>query len=365
MSREYESRGSALAEKSGYGFPATMTAAVYYAPGDVRVESMPVPVPGPGELLVAMEACGICGSDVMEWYTRAKAPAVLGHEPVGRVVARGIQIESPDPRPKVGDRVFVHHHVPCFTCRSCLAGHETLCQTFRQSRIVPGGFAEYFLVPAANAARDTLVLPSHVTAVAATLIEPLACVVRGHRRAQADPSGITAVIGLGQVGLLHVALARARGARRIVGIDPVSSRVTRANAFGATEGAASAEAFRALTGGEGATTMFIATGAPAAITTALEIAADGARIELFAPTKPGETLTIEPYDIFFRELSIVSSYSAGPHDTREALRLISEGLIDTENIVTHEFPLTETANALATQANEPGAIKVVVRGSTE
>lgn len=343
--------------------PPTMIAAVYHGPNDIRIQSRATPIPGPGELLVRMEACGICGSDVMDWYANAKAPVVLGHEPIGRVVARGAATTDDDRRPALGDRVFVHHHVPCHRCRLCMSGHETLCRAFRSSRIVPGGFAEFILVPAANAAQDTLVIPPELDLETATLIEPLACVVRGHDRVRPDPDpdGVVAVIGLGQIGLLHVALAAARGARRIAGLDPVASRLTRAAALGATPAGATAASYWAAFGDSSASRIFVATGSPAAIETALEIAGEGAWIELFAPTRPEATIALRPYDLFFREVTLVASYSAGPADTREALRLLAGGLIDASTIVTHRFPLSQTALALATQAGDDSAVKVIVR----
>jgi L-iditol 2-dehydrogenase len=310
-----------------------------------------------------MEACGICGSDVMDWYANAKAPVVLGHEPIGRVVARGEITSDVDPRPALGDRVFIHHHVPCNACRLCASGRETLCRVFRASRIEPGGFAEFILVPAANAAQDTLVIPPELDLETATLIEPLACVVRGQDRVEPDPDpdAIVAVIGLGQIGLLHVALAGARGARRIAALDPIASRVARAADLGATPAGATAASFLATFGDRGAARIYVATGSPAAIETAVEIAGDGAWIELFAPTRPDAIVGLRPYDLFFREVTLVSSYSAGPRDTREALRLLAGGLIDASAIVTHRFPLSQTALALATQAGDETAVKVIVR----
>lgn len=175
-----------------------MRAAVYQPGGAVRLEEREVPEPGPGEVLVAMRACGICGSDLMQWYVEPRAPLVLGHEPVGVVVSTGppVEVELPSP----GERVFVHHHVPCGECELCRRGHETLCDTFKRTRIHPGGFAERILVPAENAARDMLLIPDGVSDAAATLVEPLACCVRGLQRARAGPGTRLLVIGAGRWG---------------------------------------------------------------------------------------------------------------------------------------------------------------------
>ncbi len=174
------------------------------------LEEQAVPEPGPGEVLVAMRACGICGSDLMTWYVEPRAPLVLGHEPVGVVVAAGEAVEAP--LPAEGERVFVHHHVPCGTCELCRRGRDTLCETFKRTRIHPGGFSERILVPAENAARDLLVIPDGVSDAGATLVEPLACCVRGLRRARVGRGTRLLVIGGGQMGLLTALAGLAAGA---------------------------------------------------------------------------------------------------------------------------------------------------------
>ena len=177
---------------------------------DVRIEDEPVPCPGPREALVRTRACGICSGDVVPWYIRKKAPLVFGHEPVGEIVEVGAGVTHVRP----GDRVFVHHHAPCLTCRACRRGEFVQCPTWRASKIVPGGMAEYFLVPETNLFGDTLVLPDAVSDEDGALVEPTACVVksltprRPHRRRLA-----VLIIGLGVMGQLHVVAGAApRGA---------------------------------------------------------------------------------------------------------------------------------------------------------
>ncbi|MBW2123433.1 MAG: alcohol dehydrogenase catalytic domain-containing protein, partial [Deltaproteobacteria bacterium] len=197
-----------------------MRVAMYYSNDDVRLEEIPKPEIHPGEVLVRVEACGICGSDVMEWYRLGRAPLVQGHELAGEIVAVGPNVEGY----RRGDRVFAYHHVPCNTCHYCVRGHQTVCDTFRNTHLDPGGFAEYVRIPAINVDRGLYLLPEEVSFEEATFVEPLACVVRGQRLARMRPGDSVLVIGSGIVGLLQVQLARATGASPIVATDLVDYR---------------------------------------------------------------------------------------------------------------------------------------------
>jgi L-iditol 2-dehydrogenase len=185
-----------------------MRVAMYYNNKDVRLEHMPVPTIGPGELLLRTRSSGICGSDVMEWYRIKKVPLVLGHEITAEVAAVGQGVEGF----AVGDRVFSTHHVPCGTCRYCKAGHQSVCDLLRTTHFEPGGFAEYIRVPKINVELGTLRIPDSMTFDEGSFIEPLACVVRAQRFAKLAPGQTVLVIGSGISGLLHIQLAHARGA---------------------------------------------------------------------------------------------------------------------------------------------------------
>ena len=203
--------------------------ALYHGAGRLTLEEWPDPVAGPGELVVRVRACGLCGSDLMQWYQDPRAPVVLGHEPAGEVVEAG-----PGAPFAVGDRVFVHHHVPCMTCALCRAGRHTLCDTFRRTRIEPRGLAELIRVPAENARLDTLALPPEVGDADATLIEPLGCVLRGQRWAGVTRGSTVAVVGAGAMGLLEIGAAFAAGAARVVAVEPREDRRALAAGMGAT-----------------------------------------------------------------------------------------------------------------------------------
>jgi len=325
-------------------------AAVYHGAGEVRLEERAAPEPGPGEVLVAMRACGICGSDLMEWYLESRVPLVLGHEPAGVVVATGEPLAAP--LPAAGDRVFVHHHVPCGDCQYCRRGYETLCDTFKATRIHPGGFSELILVPAPNAALDLLPIPEHVSDAAATAIEPLACCVRGLRRARVGAGTRLLVVGGGQMGLLTAAAAVAGGAEVTVA-EPLAGRREIAEALGARAVEPGAVAERAHEA------VMLATGAAPAWELALRAADKGAAIQLFAPSGPEQRREFLVDEVFFKELEIQASYSAGPRDTREALALIERGAVDAERLITHRFPLADTGAALAAARSREG-VKVIV-----
>ena len=192
---------------------------------------MPKPAVGPDEVLIRIEASGICGSDVMEWYRIHKAPLVLGHEIAGQIVEIGEGVK----KYKVGDRVAASHHVPCNTCHYCLSGHHTVCDTLRSTNFYPGGFAEFVLLPPINVDRGIYLLPDEMSYEAATFIEPLACVLRAQRIAGISPGQTVLVLGSGIAGLLHIELARALGAGKIIATDVSDYRIKAAKDLGAHE----------------------------------------------------------------------------------------------------------------------------------
>lgn len=327
---------------------------------DVRVEEAERPRIGPGEVLVRTRACGICSGDVVPWYIRRKAPLVFGHEPVGEIAEVGDGVTGFRP----GDRVFVHHHAPCFDCPLCRRGEYVQCPTWKGSHIDPGGMAEFFRVPATNL-KDTLHLPAHVTDEDGALVEPLACVVKSLRRAGAVRDRSVLIIGLGVMGQLHVVLARHLGARFVVAADLVSSRCEHARRLGAdlVIDAASEDLVAAVdraTEGHGAEVVIVGPATVAAIEQGLACASRGGTVVQFMGTPPEERLSLSTFDYYFRELRLVPSYSCGPDDTAAALELIGAGAVHADQVVTHRFPLADAAAAYAVAANDRRAIKTLV-----
>lgn len=339
-------------------------AAVYEPGGQVSVREMPVPEPGPGELLVRVHACGLCASEVLAWYADSKAPFVLGHEPVTVVVAVGDGARPSQGAPfEAGERLFVHHHAPCMACRRCKRGDFVQCATWRATRLNPGALSQLAIVPAESVRHDVLRVPEHLKDEIATLIEPLATVCKSVRRSGLRAGDRVLVIGLGAMGMMHVLLARQGGAGVVLGADRVPSRMALAPRFGADAAIDAREPLReqvrAATDGAGAEIVFVTPGSKAALDAAASCVAPGGSIVIFTPLQPGDTWPLDVGDLFFKDVSVITSYSAGPDDTRAALALLEQGL-PVEPLFTHRFGLDEAAQAYAMVKNPDVALKVVV-----
>lgn len=338
-----------------------MKVARLYDTSDIRFEEEPIPQVGPGEALIKTRACGICSGDVMGWYMQKKAPLVFGHEPAGEVVEVGAEVT--DFRP--GDRVFVHHHAPCFTCRACRRGQFVQCPTWRASHIIPGGMAEYFLVPKENLSGDALHLPADLSFADGSLVEPTACAVKSLRRSGLQPGDRIVIIGLGIMGQLHVALARHAGAESVIATDFVPYRRERALQLGATLALDPAQsgvetAVREHTNGEMAEVVIVGPGSIEAMELGVRCAAKGGAVVLFTASPPEAVLPVSPYQLYFNEIRLIPSYSCGPDDTRAALRLIAAGVVNAEKFVTHRFPFTALHEAYRNAAEARDSLKTVV-----
>ncbi len=333
----------------------------YHANDDIRLVEQPVPEIGPGELLIQLNACGICASDVMEWYMRPRAPLYPGHEPVGTVVRVGEGVEHFVP----GERVFFHHHVPCMTCHFCQRGSFSQCATFRRTRLYPGGLAEYVRVPAPNMQFDVLPLPADLSFEAATLIEPLACCIRGVQRANIQPGDRVLVLGAGSNGLMLAQLAQQRGAIRVMISDPIAYRRERALEAGidrAFDPQAQPLLDQVLAANDGLKpdVVIVTPSHVSVMRQGVELVGPGGTVLLFAPPPPTEELTLTPNYLFFQEITLRTSYSAGPYETRQALALLQSGRIRPETIITHRIALQDAAEAFRLVARPGEALKVVI-----
>jgi len=318
-----------------------------YSCREVRVEEASVPEIGPDEALLKVEACGLCSSDCLEWYVEKKCPVVLGHEPTGVLVRVGSRADGFEE----GARVFTHHHVSCGECPACLRGADSSCRLFRETSLDPGGFAEYVRIPGENLRRDTQILPDSMSWETGTWIEPVACSLRIFTRCPPlTRDGAVMIIGLGANGLLNGMVARAKGAALLIGSDLVASRREKAVELGFDVTVdpllGARDQVLSLTGGLGVDLVVVGPCSPEAIVQGLECAAPRGTVVLFTPTPPGMTVPIDPHKLYFTEISLTASYSASPAQTREAMRLLTEGRIDPSPLVSFRTGLDGLGEAI-------------------
>lgn len=338
-----------------------MKAGVYYKNSDVRVEERPDPVVTDHSIVVKIMACGLCGSDLLEWYRIKKAPLVLGHEPAGVVLETGRLVTNVKP----GDRVFVTHHVPCNACHYCLTGHETACTTFQsKNNFEPGGFSQKLLVKGRSVKTGTIVLPESVSFEQATFIEPLGTAVRALRTVGLKPGQSVLVLGSGVAGMLIIKLARALGAGNIMATDLSAYRLEKAKQFGANHAFMANEDIPALVRKANdnrlADIVILSAGALPAARTALMCAERGGTILFFAVPKPGETVDID-FNPFWRDdITIKTCYGAAPIDNQQALDLIRYHTVTVTDMVTHTFGIDEIGKAFMTGAQPDGCMKVII-----
>ncbi|KRT66418.1 MAG: theronine dehydrogenase-like protein Zn-dependent dehydrogenase [Candidatus Dadabacteria bacterium CSP1-2] len=337
-----------------------MRVAMYYNNRDVRLEKMPTPRIGSGEILVRVQASGVCGSDVMEWYRVPKAPIVLGHEIAGEVTAVGDGVKYF----KVGDRVFATHHVPCNTCYHCLRGNHSACETLRSTHFDPGGFAEYIRVPAINVDRGVFKLPDEVSFEDGSFIEPLGCAIRGQRLARFQTGSSVLIIGSGITGLLHIQLACAQGAGRVIATDINEYRLKAALRLGADAVIHANEdvpkRLCEVNDGRLADLVIVCTGSPHAIEQSFNLVERGGSILFFAPTDPGIKIPMPFNEIWWAGITMTSSYAASPSDLAIAIELIRSRRVNVKDMITHRLPLAETGRGFQLVAEAKDSIKVII-----
>ncbi len=337
-----------------------MKAALVRSLDEIEVVDVPVPEIGDGELLVEMKAVGLCGSDLAPWYVASKAPAVLGHEPSGIVAASGRGVAAFRP----GDRVFVHHHAACGSCRFCEAGEPVMCPGWRPNRLHPGGLAEFFRAEAATVATDTLLLPDGLSFEDGALIEPVACAIKAVDRGSIRRGDTVAVIGLGSSGVLLGLLAREEGAATLLGSDPDPERRAAARRLGFDDvldpADGLAKAACAATGGRGADAVFVLPYVSSAFEAAMEAAAPAGRVVFYSPVPPETRWSLAPHTAYLRDLTLRFSYSCGAGELRRALALIEKGVVRADRIVTHRIPLERAPEAFRLARSRGEVLKVMV-----
>ncbi|MBU0684559.1 MAG: alcohol dehydrogenase catalytic domain-containing protein [Candidatus Thermoplasmatota archaeon] len=337
-----------------------MRVAMYYRNSDVRLQEMPKPEIDRSEMLVKVIASGICGSDVMEWYRIKRAPLVLGHEIAGDIVEVGRDVDQY----KVGQRVFVSHHVPCMKCRYCLAGHTSTCDTLRTTNFYPGGFAEFVRVPEINLEHGVYVLPKELTYDDGSFIEPLACCVRGFRQSRYVAGMTVLVLGSGIAGLLNVKLAKAYGAGRVLATDISKFRLDTAKRSGA-DAAFDARGdvpklVRDANAGRPADFVIVCVGSVSAIDQAFKSVDRGGTVLIFAPPMPGTQVLVPFGDLWKDEITITFTYAGGPRDLEEAIELLRTKKVVVSDMITHRFGLADAQKGFELVARAGDSMKVII-----
>ncbi len=334
-----------------------MKAALWYNNQDIRIIDIPVSKPGPREMLAKVAACGICGSDVVEWYRLPRAPLIQGHEVGAEVVEVGEAITSFKP----GDRVFLAPKVSCGRCFYCRHGHEPQCSGIKER--LPGGLAEYILVPEVIVERGTYLLPETISFEESTFIEPLGCAVRAQKIAGIKKGQNVLVLGSGVSGLLHIQLAKKKQCR-VVATDTNARRLAYAREMGAD---------LVLEAGEDVPTetqkffsrladlVLICTASLAAVEQAWASVDKGGTVVFFAVPGPDKVVPFPANYFWTREVRVLTSYYCGPADIEKAIDLLASHQVEVKNLITHRLPLEETRLGFQLVLEAEEALKVIIK----
>ncbi len=360
--------GQYSVETESQSIPATMRAAVYRGVNDVRLETVPVPAIGPGEMLVRVHSCGVCGTDLKKISTGShSAPRIFGHETSGVVAAVGQGVSEYRP----GDRVMVFHHIPCRECFYCQNKTFAQCATYKKVGCTAGfepsggGFAEYVRVMDWIVQQGTVRIPDGVSFEQACFVEPVNTCLKGVYALNLRPGETVLTIGQGPIGIILSVLAKRAGVT-VITSDLYPERLRIGSSFGLdlTIEAARAnvvERVRELTQGRGADAVILAVGGDSLIRTAMDAARPGGRILLFAQTQHGEAV-IDPAAICVDEKTLVGSYSASIDLQEESVRFVMDREMDLQRMVSHRFPLSQSTEALDLAAHpQPSSMKIVIQ----
>ncbi|HTW56582.1 MAG TPA: zinc-dependent dehydrogenase [Terriglobales bacterium] len=355
-------------ETAPYVIPSNMQAAVYRGMNDVRLETVPVPDIGPGEMLIRVHSCGVCGTDLKKISSGShSAPRIFGHETSGTVAAVGANVRNYQP----GDRVVVFHHIPCRDCFYCQNKTFAQCLTYKKVGCTAGfepaggGFAEYVRVMDWIVEHGTVRIPDSISFEQACFVEPVNTCMKGVESLRLRRGETVLTIGQGPIGIILSVLARQAGASLITS-DLYAERLKIGSSFGleTTINASQAnvvDRVRKLTGGRGADAVILAVGGNALIRTAMDAARPGGRVLLFAQTQHGEAV-IDPAAICVDEKTLVGSYSASVDLQEVSVRFVMNHEMDLERLISHRFPLTESAKALDLAAHpQPSSMKIMIQ----
>ena len=335
-------------------------------PGELTLAELPEPAPRPGEVTVTLAACGVCGTDLEKLRGNYRTAGILGHEPVGRIAAVGAGVAGLT----VGERVFVHHHVPCYACDVCARGDYTFCPSYSRTNIDPGGFAETFRVPRENVERHAVLrLDPSVDWETGSLLEPAGCALTAIHKVGLPDQASVVVLGLGPVGLLYARLVRALGAKWVGGTEISALRRAAADRGGIDisvdprdEGAIRTAVERA-TEGRGVDLAVVATGHPAVVRAATGLVRRGGTVNLFGLPEAGSRLEADLQDLYLRGVRLVPSYATTEPDIAEVHRMIVARQLRLSDLVSHRVPLARIDEAFRLAARPEESVKVLVTGT--
>lgn len=322
---------------------------------------------GAGDVIVRMRACGLCGSDLEKVFGEyGMSSSRLGHEPAGEVVAVGKDVRNF----AAGDRVFIHHHVPCYSCHYCRHGDHTMCSEYQKSNISPCGLAEQFLVPAWNVSRGGLIkLPEGMNFDEASLIEPFACCIRAWNKAGVQVGDDVAVLGAGPAGLMHVILAKTFGAGKVFVSDINDFRLNFAAkygvaAFNSVSNQDYVKNIKEQTGSRGVDVAIVATGSTKALVQAFDMTRRGGKIVLFGVPSKGSNISYDMSRLYSSEHSLIPSYAASEVETNQAIRMMTEKRVDVATVITHRFDIRDASEAIRCAHEAKDSMKVIVTSGT-
>ena len=338
-----------------------MLACFLEAPKKVAVKDVLIPKPAAGDILVRMEASGICGTDLEKIEGQLGPGGILGHEVSGTIEKIADNVTDHKP----GERVVAHHHVPCYQCPDCCSGNYTLCNEFKKTNIDPCGFAEYFRVPQYNVSRGAVIpLPPELSFEEGAMIEPASCCIRAIRRANIKQGDNVLVVGLGPTGLTQIQLLRHATTGKIIASDIVEARLRLGKKLGADDTINALEQdVQAHIGNitkDGVDLAIVSTGNEKALSQAFSSVRKGGRILLFGAPSHGASYPLNVSELFSRQITFLSSYSCVEAEMEEAIRLVSEKRLDLKSLITDRFKIRDAEKAMEFAKTSKTSIKTII-----
>ena len=341
-----------------------MKAAIVKGNSNIEIKNIENKSLGPGDILVQMHACGICGSDVEKVFGKYGQPSMrLGHEPAGIITQVGQEVSNF----VVGDRVFTHHHVACYSddCHECSHSNETMCKKYYESNLEPCGLADEYIVPEWNVNQGGVIkIPDSMSFEEAAMIEPLACCIRAWNKFTHKNNDSIAILGIGPTGIMHALLAKIYGFEKIFCLDFNEFRLDFAKKFEATainSGNTNAlEQIKSETANQGVDVVIVATSSLNALKDAVNFVRKGGTIVMFGVPSKGANVELDMSEIYSKGLTIVNSYSASDFDTKEAVEKISNKQINVSQLITHKYNLEECQQAFVHAKSGDNAMKIII-----